>query len=94
MKESDIQLIKIAEELKNLNYETEKKNIFDYNTLNEDRGASISVEIGGPSAHIKLWIQTRKEHDLIQNAIVQILNSRRNALDNRLNVFCNKNQEF
>ena len=63
-------------------YNLGKFNIFKYDTLDEaDPGkervrADVTVEIGGPSAHIKITVLTRAEHTKVKNMMTEILTTR------------------
>jgi hypothetical protein len=80
--------------LESTEYEREKFGIFKYDTLDEaDPGKErirrdLTVEIGGPSTHIKFTILTREEHTVLYDAIKKILDYRHIELNEELNRLC------
>ena len=92
----DKELEWITSALERTNENLSKMNIFGYDTLDEAdpkheriRG-DVTIEIGGPSTHIRFAVQTRAEHTIIKNAVESILNSRLDAANTRLETFCLK----
>ncbi len=87
-------IIKMAKKLESINYELSKMNIFQYDTLDEadpklERIRSdVTVEIGGPSAHIKFVVLTRAEHTQVKNLVEKILNDRLEKIKFDLKGFC------
>jgi len=63
-------------------YNLAKFDIFKYDTLDEadpkkERVRSdLTVEIGGPSVHIKITVLTRAEHTKVKNMMTEILTAR------------------
>lgn len=87
-------LSKINDDIEAAEYNLSKMGIFGYGTLDEadsskERlGRDVTVEIGGPSTHIKITILTRKEHTKVKNLIETILNDRLKDANKRLDEFC------
>ena len=71
-----------------------KINIFDYPTSDEiDKSGTqsrlnVTVEIGGPSTHIKFAIKTREEHTLIKHAVESILTARLDKINSDIDDYC------
>ena len=91
------EILEIAEAIKRNDYELGKLKIFDYDTADEANPSTaherssrsdISIEIGGPSTHIKIYVITRAEHTIIKNAVEEILRGREMQLNARLYDFC------
>jgi hypothetical protein len=75
-------IIKAAKSIEDAEYNIGKFRIFDYETLDEaDSGkdrirSDVTVEIGGPSTHIKFIVLTRSEHTMIKDVIAAIFKER------------------
>lgn len=84
----------VVENIDRVKYEKDKLGIFKYDTLDEAKPGlerirtDLSIEIGGPSPHIKLGIQTRKEHTLLKDCITKIINDRLESLNSELDKLC------
>lgn len=89
-------LHEISKKIESVQYELSKMGIFNYNTLDEadpkfERIRSdITVEIGGPSTHIKFTVLTRDEHTRVKKVVESILRDRMNDLEKELSEFCEK----
>jgi len=85
---------KISDDIEKAQYNLDKMGIFKYDTLDEaDKSkerirGDVTVEIGGPSAHIKFTILTREEHTKVRNVVETILKNRLNEANVRLDKFC------
>lgn len=94
MKEIDREFMKVTDEIESVNYNIDKLEIFDYDTLDEvdpkvERLRSdVTVEIGGPTAHLKFTVRTRQEHTIIKNAVTSILETRHALADEKLTSLC------
>ncbi len=81
-------------EIDRVDYELGKQRIFNYDTLDEaDPGkerlrTDITVEIGGPGAHIQFSVRTRDEHTAIKDAVMGVLNKRKQRLEYELVCLC------
>ena len=88
------EIFEISTAIEGAEYNLNKMGIFKYNTLDEadpkyERvGGEVTVEIGGPSTHIKFGIRTRAEHTKIKDAVESILTERLRAANARLDIFC------
>lgn len=93
-KETISSMLKLSKEFDSLDYELGKVGIFKYSTHDEaDPGkerlrTDITVEIGGPSTHIKFTVMTREEHTIIKDAVMAILNNRKGNLVKSLGDLC------
>jgi len=87
-------LIGIMDRLERNDYELNKMNIFNHDTLDETDPKherirrDVTVEIGGPSAHIKFTVLTRVEHTIIKGAVAKILHVRQNENRAKLDRIC------
>ena len=88
------EFLNIAELIDGNNYELNKLNIFNHDTLDEanpkhERTKSdITIEIGGPGTHISFAVRTRAEHTIIKHAVIGILRQREKDLNEMLDVLC------
>lgn len=80
--------------LKDTQYNVDKFKIFGYNTLDEADPkhervrADLTVEIGGPSTHIKFSVLTREEHTIIKDAVQSIFKKRQATAESELRLAC------
>lgn len=97
-KEESIKKIQgLCEELETIRYEQSKYGIFGYDTLdevdsnyscNERIRTDLTVEIGGPSTHLKFVIKTRAEHTKIKDIAQSILSNRQELIEMELAKIC------
>lgn len=85
----------VVDRLQGIEEERDKLSIFKHDTLDEadpryERASNsdIRVEIGGPGAHIRLVILTRREHTLLRTAITDIIEGRIKRLNEELDDLC------
>ena len=85
----------LVEKLERVEWHQSKYEIFKYETLDEanpaqdrGRGRDVTVEIGGPCAHIKFTIETRVEHTMIKEAVQAILGNRAKRLKTEFAARC------
>lgn len=90
------EISKLTKRIEHNNYNKNKLGIFNYDTLDEAKegaermSSDITVEIGGPRAHIKLYIATREEHTLIKNVVEKIISNREEKWTEELKIVCKK----
>ncbi|KKM62772.1 hypothetical protein LCGC14_1518320 [marine sediment metagenome] len=88
------EILEISQAIDDAKYNLNKMGIFKYDTLDEVdpkfervRG-DVTVEIGGPSTHIKFFVLTRAEHTKVKDVVESILTNRLNDANERLDIFC------
>ena len=86
----DKQFRTLVDAIDRVDQELGKQKIFSYSTPDETNGHKLFVEIGGPSAHMKFNLLDREEHDIIKNAVIRVLNSRKAVLELQLVSLCSK----
>jgi len=90
------ELSKICKNIERTENDLSKMKIFRYDTLDEAGTkherlhSDITVEIGGPSAHIKFRIVTKNEHTKIKNVVQEILDNRLDKANLELDAFCQR----
>lgn len=86
-------LKKVVNGLDDIRDKKERMKIFTYPVMDESNytdlaGRSLYVEIGGPCASLKLFIENKEEKEIIQDVVTKLIANREANLEKELLCLC------